>query len=142
MGTASVVEGRSFEEEDPSLDMFERNDVSNSNAFDLDADMRLEEVSIALVGRDDDEEDQEVGSCENSCLQNFSNFLSFSVKGHEEDIFNLMNSICEKRNNKKGKGTHVPTKFDRELKKLQRNVKEKSSRGEFSKRGKGLYAGW
>ena len=43
---------------------------------------------------------------------------------------------------KKGKGAHVPTKFDRELKKLQWNVKEKSSRGESSKRGKGLYVGW
>ena len=57
MGIGSVVEGRSVEEEDPSLDIFERNDVSNPNAFDLDAKMGLEEVPISLVGRDDDEED-------------------------------------------------------------------------------------
>ena len=38
------------------------------------------------------------------------------MKGDEEEIFNLMNSICERRNNQKGKGAHIPTKFDRELK--------------------------
>ena len=43
---------------------------------------------------------------------------------------------------KKGKGAHVPQKFDRELKKLQWNVKEKRSRVESGKRGKGLYVGW
>ena len=64
------------------------------------------------------------------------------MKGHEEEIFNLMNSICERRNNKKSKGAHVPTKFDMELKKLQWNVKEKRLRGESSQRGKGLYVGW
>ena len=64
MGTASVVEGRSIEEEYHSLDMFERNDVSNSNAFDPNAEIGLEEVPISLAGRDDDEEDQEVGSWE------------------------------------------------------------------------------
>ena len=99
--------------------MFERNDVSNSNAFDPDVEMGVEEVPISLAGRDDEEEDQEVGSWEDSCLQIFSNFLGFSMKGHEEEIFNLMNSICERRNNQKGKGTHVPRKFDRELKRLQ-----------------------
>ena len=142
VGMASVVEGRSVEEEDPSLDMFERNNVSNSNAFDPNAEMGLEEVPISLAGRADDEEDQEVGSWEDSCLQIFSNFLGFWVKGHEEEIFNLMNSTCERRNNQKGKGTRVSTKFDRELKKLQWNVKEKSNRGESSKGGKGLYVGW
>ena len=125
MGRASVTEGRSIEGGDPSLDMFERNDVSNSNAFDPDAEMGVEEIPISLAGRDGEEEDQEVGSWENGCLQIFSNFLGFSVKGNEEEIFNLMNSICERRNNQKGKGAHVPTKFDRELKKLQWNVKEK-----------------
>ena len=64
------------------------------------------------------------------------------MKGHEEEIFNQMNSICERRNNQKGKGTHVPRKFDRELKRLQWNVKEKNNRGDSSKRGKGLYASW
>ena len=98
---ASVADGRSIEGEDPSLDMFERNDVSNSNAFDPYAEMGLEEVPISLAGREDDEEDQEVGSWEDGCLQIFSNFLGFSVKGNEEEIFNLMNSICERRNNKK-----------------------------------------
>ena len=73
---------------------------------------------------------------------NFQQFLGIFGEGHEEEIFNLMNSICERRNNQKGKGTHVLTKFDRELKKLQWNVKEKRSRGESTKRGKGIYVGW
>ena len=63
------------------------------------------------------------------------------MEGHEEEIFNLMNSICERRNDQNGNGAHVPTKFDRELKKLQWNVKEKR-RGDSSKRGKGIYVGW
>ena len=42
--------------------MFERNDVSNSNAFDPDVEMGVEEVPISLAGRDEEEEDQEVGS--------------------------------------------------------------------------------
>ena len=61
---ASVAEGRRIVEEYPSLDMFERNDVSNSNAFDPIVEIGLEEVPISLAGRDDDEEDQEVGSWE------------------------------------------------------------------------------
>ena len=109
VGTGSVVEGRSVEEEDPSLGDFERNDVSNPNAFDSDVEMGLEEVPISLAGRDDDEEDQEVSSWEDSCLPIFSKFSGFSVKGHEEEIFNLMNSILERKNNQKGKGAHVPT---------------------------------
>ena len=44
-------------------------------------------------------------------FQIFSNFLGFSVKGHEEEVFNLMNSICERRNNKKRQRGSCSTKI-------------------------------
>ena len=66
------------------------------------------------------------------------------MDGYEDEIFNLMKSICEWRKMVKGKGVQGTTKFDRELKKLQWNVKEKEKnlRVNISHRGKGEHLGW
>ena len=74
----------------------------------------------------------------------FSKFLGFSVDGYEDEIFNLMKSICEGRIMTKGKGVQGTTNFDRKIKKLQWNVrgKEKNRRGNASHRGKGEHSCW
>ena len=74
----------------------------------------------------------------------FSRFLGFSIDGYEDEIFNLMNSICERRSTVKGKGVQGTTKFDRERKKLEWNMKEKekSRKGGPSQRAKGAHSSW
>ena len=59
----------------------------------------------------------------------FNIFLGFSINGYEDEIFNLMNSICERRSTVKRKGVQGTTKFDRERKKLEWNMKEKEKSG-------------
>ena len=85
---------------------------------------------------------QEEGTWEESCLFLFSRFLGFSVDGYEDEIFNLMNRICERRSMVKGKGVQGTTKFDSEIKKLEWNMKEKekSRKRGSSQRGKGAHS--
>ena len=97
--------------------------------------MGLEEVPVMIVGLANEEEDKGEGSWEES------KFLGFSVKGYEGKILSLMNSICESGDKIKVKGAQVTTKFGRELKKLEWNVKEKSNRGGPRKRDKGISNG-
>ena len=99
---------------------------------------------MSLEGRVFQQEDQEKGTWEESCLLMFSKFLGFSITGHKEENFNLMSSICERRVKLKGKGVQGTTKFDRELKKLKWTMqeKEKNNRGGSSQRGKGIHVGW
>ena len=40
--------------------------------------------------------------------------LGFLIDGYEDEIFNLMNNICERRSIVKGKGVQGTTNFDRE----------------------------
>ena len=74
----------------------------------------------------------------------FNKFLGFSIACYEDEIFNLMNNICERRLTAKGKGVQGTTKFNREIKKLEWNVKEKekSCRENSSQRGKGEHSSW
>ena len=90
------------------------------------------------------QEEQEAWTWEESCLLLFSRFLGFLVVGHEEEIYNLMNRICERRFKLKGKGVQGTTKFDKKLKKLKWTMQEKvkSNRGGSSQRGKGVHWGW
>ena len=89
-------------------------------------------------------EGHEERTWEESCLLMFSRFLGFSVDGHEDEIFNMMNIISERRSIVKGKGVQGITKFDRERKKLEWNMKEKEKcrKGGSSQRGKGAHTGW
>ena len=59
---------------------------------------------MTLEGDALQQEEQEAGSWEESCLLLFSRFLGFTVDGHEEEIYKLMNSICARRFKLKGKG--------------------------------------
>ena len=73
-----------------------------------------------------------------------SKVMGFSMDRYEDEIFNMMKSISKKRITAKGKGVQGTTKFDREIKKLQWNVKEKekSRRGNTSHRSKREHSGW
>ena len=92
------------------------------------------------------QEEQEEGTWEESCLLLFSRVLVFSVDGYKDEIFNMMNNICERRSTVKGKGLQWTTKFDRERKKLEWNMKEKEKSRKWgfgsSQRGKGAHLGW
>ena len=104
----------------------------------------LEEVPVSLAETVLQQDVQEAGTWEESCLLMFSKFLGFFVARHEEEIFNLMSSICERRFKLKGKGVQRLTKFNREFKKLEWAVQEKhkNNRGGSSQRGKGIHIGW
>ena len=104
----------------------------------------LEEVPVLLEDTIIHQEEQEEGTWEESCLLLFSKFLGFSIAEYKDEIFKLMNKICERRTMVKGKGVQGTTKFDKELKKLEWNVqeKEKSRRGSSSQSGKGEHSGW
>ena len=78
-----------------------------------------EEVLVLLENLALCQEEREEGIWEESCLLLFNRFLGFSVDGYEDEIFNMMNNICEKRSTVKGKGVQGTTKFDRERKKLE-----------------------
>ena len=70
-------------------------------------------------------EDQEGVPWEESCLMNFSKCMGMSIEGFEDEFLELMNKVSDRRQKGKGKGAHNSTKFARELKKLEWNVKEK-----------------
>ena len=103
-----------------------------------------EEVLVLLENLALCQEEREEGTWEESCLLLFNRFLGFSVDGYEDEIFNMINNICEKRSTVKGKGVQGTTKFDRERKKLEWNMqeKEKSRKGGSIQRGKGAHSGW
>ena len=64
----------------------------------------LEEVLVLLGDTTLFQEEQEEGTWEESCLLMFNRFLGFSIDGYEDEIFNLMNSICERNRLLKGRG--------------------------------------
>ena len=80
-------------------------------------------------------------SWEESCLARFSKFLGFSIVGYEELILDFMNKINGSRQKIKGKGGVGTTKFDRELKKPEWNVKDKEGK-KSGARGKGARASY
>ena len=98
-------------------------------------------MPIVSTGLDEEAKKQEIGSWEKSCLLVFSNFLGVSMKGHKEEILNLMNNICERRDQIEGKAVHTTSRFKRELKKLEWDVEEKNNKGESSHKGKGILHG-
>ena len=80
--------------------------------------------------------DNEDESWEGSCLAKFNEFLGFPTEGLEEVIFDFMKMISGSRQKGNGKGAPTLTKFDRELKRLEWNVKDKGrSKGVASGRG-------
>ena len=58
-------------------------------------------------------------------MSQFRKFLGFPTEGLEEVIYDFMKEVSARRKKGKGKGFQVPTKFERELKKLECNVKDK-----------------
>ena len=74
------------------------------DTLDVVEERGLEEVLVSLEGDALQQEEQEAGTWEESCLLLFSRFLCLSVASHEEKIYNLMNNICERRFKLKGKG--------------------------------------
>ena len=46
-------------------------------------------------------------------------------KGYEDEVLNLMYKIYDRRQKEKGNEGHRMTKFDKEMKKLEWNVKDK-----------------
>ena len=69
---------------------------------------------------------------EESCLSKFSEFLGFSVKGHEEEI------VSSVRNQSGLKGQMVSTRCERELKELECSINYKglnNGRGPSRDRG-------
>ena len=84
-------------------------------------------------GGGDRAKDQEQMSWEESFLLRFSQFLGMSLEGSEDEVLDLMNKICVRRQKEEGKEGKRMTKFAREMK-LEWNIKEKdrSSRGETS----------
>ena len=86
-----------------------------------------EGVALRFEDREKEEDwgEEAKGSWEESCLARFSKFLGFSTVRYEELILDFMNKINTSRQKIKGKGGARTTKFDRELKKLAWNVKDK-----------------
>ena len=95
------------------------------DARDILEERGLEEVIVLSENLALRQEEQEEGTWEESCLFLLSRFFGFSIDGYEDEIFNMMNSICERRSTIKGKGVQGTTKFDGEQKKLEWNMKEK-----------------
>ena len=118
--------------------------IDTVESRDIVVERGLEEVPVLLEDTTLCQEEQKEGTWEESCLLMFSRFLGFSIDGYEDEIFNMMNSICERRSIVKGKGVQGTRKFDRERKKLEWNMKEKakSGKGGSSQRGKGVHSGW
>ena len=118
--------------------------IGTVDLYDAEDERGLEEVPVLLEDTIIHQEEQEEGTWEESCLLLFSKFLGFSIAEYKDEIFKLMNKICERRTMVKGKGVQGTTKFDKELKKLEWNVqeKEKSRRGSSSQSGKGEHSGW
>ena len=117
--------------------------IDTMESRDVGEERGLEEILMLLDNTVLCQEEQE-GTWEESCLLLFSRFLGFSVDGYEDENFNLMNSICERRSTVKGKGVQGTTKFNRGIKKLEWNIKEKekSRIGGSSLKGKGVHSGW
>ena len=92
--------------------------IETVDARDIVEERGLEEVPVLSKNLAIRQEEQEEGTWEESFLFLFSRFLGFSFDGYDDEIFNLMNSICERRSMVKGKGVQGTTKFDRERKKL------------------------
>ena len=67
-------------------------------------------------------------SWKEECLLKFGEFLGLPTVGFEEQILSLVKKITASSFNGKGKGSQVMTKFERELKKLEWNVKEKEGK--------------
>ena len=78
--------------------------IDTVESRDIVEERGLEEVLVLLENLALCQEEQEEGTWEESYLLLFSRFLGFSVDGYKDDIFNLMNSICERRSTIKGKG--------------------------------------
>ena len=49
--------------------------------------------------------------------------MGMSIEGFKGDFLELMNKVAKRRNKGKGRGVVASTKYDRELKKLEWNVK-------------------
>ena len=90
--------------------------VTVEDASDYQREQRKEEASI---------EENELMSWEESCLLRFSHFLGMSSEGYKEEVLDLINKICGRRQEGKGKEEQGMTKFYRDMKKLEWIVKEK-----------------
>ena len=86
-------------------------------------------------GRDECEE-----SWEESCLQKFSQCMGLSIKGFEDEFLEPMQKVgqrrCKGKGKGKGKGAGGSSSFDRELKKLEWNVKDRG-KSKMEAQGKG-----
>ena len=82
----------------------------------------------------------EEGLWEDSSLAKFSMFLGLPSEDFEEEILCLRSRIKSRRQKGKGKGVHVTTRFDQELKKLEWTVMEKErARNGTSNKGLMVY---
>ena len=90
--------------------------VAVEDASDFQRAEREEEANI---------EENEQMSWEESCLLRFNHFLGMSLEGYEEEVLDLMNKICGRRHEGKGKEEQGTTKLYREMKKLEWITKEK-----------------
>ena len=78
--------------------------IDTVESRDVVEERGLKEVPVLLEDTTLCQEEQKEGTWEESCLLMFSRFLGFSIDGYKDEIFNLMNSICERRSIVKGEG--------------------------------------